>query len=109
MFEELTNDTVERYMASLASEPPYIPKTKTPEKTVNDILELALKKLYDFPGGYVENLRPWVDNMVSKNAKKRLKKIFEKYEDTCEDLGIVSIDQFKGLYYIVAIVVEQIE
>src|SRR4051812_28373907 len=105
-YEEPIGDTVERYLASIA--PPYIPKLKTPVKTLNDFLEQALKTIYDAPGGYIEHLVPWVDEMVDKKGKKRLKKILEIYEDTCGDLGIVDFNQFRALYYLLAVVVKQV-
>src|SRR4051794_13116480 len=99
MFTEPTDAELKQYMAT--TESPYIPKPKTSTKTLNDYLELALEKIHKSPAGYIENLTPWIDEMVSKNGKKRLKKILEKYEDTCNDIGITNFDCIRGLYYII--------
>src|SRR4051812_42062636 len=47
--------------------------------------------------------------MLTKKGTKRLKKIFDKYEDSCDEVGISDFNHIRGLYYIIAIVVEHIE
>src|SRR3954469_3089561 len=98
MFADEIKDIIEKISL-------YIPKLKTPVKTLNDFLEKALDKAHTAPGGTSAELTPWVDNMVTKNGKKRLKKILEKYEDTCEDIGIVDFTQFRIFYYLLVVIV----
>src|SRR4051794_12023618 len=107
MFKEEIHDYLESVMP--LSKPLHRPKLKTPIKTLNDFLEKVLGDLHSASSGSIMALMPWVNDMVTKNGKKRLKKIFEKYEDTCEDLGCVDFDQFRAFYYLLAIVVEQVE
>src|SRR3954466_14274102 len=102
MFE----DQINTYLAETMS--PYMPKLKTPVKTLNNFLEKALGDLHNAPYG-VGSIAPYVSDMVTKNGKKRLKKIFERYEETCEEMGIENFIQFRCLYYVLAIIVKQLK
>src|SRR3954464_13323798 len=104
-YEEPIEDEVLRYLA--ATTPAYIPKTQTSEKNLNDFLEQALKTLDTASSGDVKKL---VDNMVSKKGKKRLKKLHEEHSELCQEgIGIGDRDQFSALYYLLVVVVEQVE
>jgi hypothetical protein len=100
------DNQINAYLAKTT--PLYIPKLKTPVKTLNDFLEKALGDFHNVPSG-TTGITPWVSDMVTKNGKKRLKKIYERYEETCEEVGIVDFDQFRAFYYLLAVTVEQVE
>jgi hypothetical protein len=85
---------------------PYEPKISVPVKSITDGLTFALNKVYLTEPAYINK---YVNKYVSNKGQKRLKDLYEEYEDTCEELGLVNIGGLKQIYYIALLITEQYE
>src|SRR4051812_8540768 len=102
MFEN-TNDNFE---TQYAVKPLYEPTLSLSEKSITDGLAFALDKAYDTESVLVNR---YINSYVSNKGQKRLKALYEKYKNTCEELGIADTGGFKQIYYIALLVIERYE
>src|SRR4051812_48274218 len=74
---------------------PYKPRITLPVKSITDGLAFALNKVYLTKPALINK---YVNKVTTDKGQKRLKILYEEYEDTCEEMGIVDTGGLKQIY-----------